>query len=77
MVGKTFPAFPAHAQHAILRIWQEVHVLSFPVVKVRNMGEKGDNFVQSLVSVANTQDRGILQKGIDTVEPVWRVMLKH
>ena len=25
--GKTFPAFPAHAQPAILRIWQEVHVI--------------------------------------------------
>ena len=24
--GKTFPAFPAHAQPAILRIWQEVHI---------------------------------------------------
>ena len=23
--GETFPAFPAHAQPAILRIWQEVH----------------------------------------------------
>ena len=26
-VGKTFPAFPAHAQPAILRIWQEAHWL--------------------------------------------------
>ena len=25
MAGKTFPAFPAHAQSAILRIWQEAH----------------------------------------------------
>ena len=25
--GKTFPAFPAHAPLAILRIWQEAHVL--------------------------------------------------
>ena len=25
--GKTFPAFPAHAQPAMLRIWQEAHVL--------------------------------------------------
>ena len=25
MTGKTFPAFPAHAQTAILRIWQEAH----------------------------------------------------
>ena len=24
-VGKTFPAFPAHAQPVILRIWQEAH----------------------------------------------------
>ena len=23
--GKTFPAFPAHAQRAILRIWQEAY----------------------------------------------------
>ena len=23
--GEKFPAFPAHAQHAILRIWQEAH----------------------------------------------------
>ena len=23
--GKTFPAFPSHEQHAILRIWQEAH----------------------------------------------------
>ena len=26
--GKTFPAFPAHAQPAILRIWQEAHALT-------------------------------------------------
>ena len=26
--GKTFPAFPAHVQPAILRIWQEAHGLS-------------------------------------------------
>ena len=26
VAGKTFPAFPAHAQLAILRIWQEAHV---------------------------------------------------
>ena len=25
MAGKKFPAFPAHAQPAILRIWQEAH----------------------------------------------------
>ena len=25
VVGKTLPAFPAHAQPAILRIWQEAH----------------------------------------------------
>ena len=25
VAGKTFPAFPAHAQTAILRIWQETH----------------------------------------------------
>ena len=25
MAGKTFPAFPAHAQTAILRIWEEAH----------------------------------------------------
>ena len=25
VAGKTFPAFPAHAQPAILRIWQEAH----------------------------------------------------
>ena len=27
--GKTFPAFPAHAQPAILRIWQEAHWIGF------------------------------------------------
>ena len=27
MAGKTFPAFPAHVQPAILRIWQEAHWL--------------------------------------------------
>ena len=25
VAGKTFPAFPTHAQHAIVRIWQEAH----------------------------------------------------
>ena len=25
VAGKTFPAFPVHAQPAILRIWQEAH----------------------------------------------------
>ena len=28
--GKTFPAFPAHAQPAILRIWQEAHARLSP-----------------------------------------------
>ena len=28
--GKTFPAFPAHAQPAILRIWQEAHKQHLP-----------------------------------------------
>ena len=27
VAGKTFPAIPAHAQPAILRIWQEAHVV--------------------------------------------------
>ena len=27
--GNTFPAFPAHAQPAILRIWKEAHVMRF------------------------------------------------
>ena len=27
--GKTFPAFPAHAQPAILRIWQEAHEFDY------------------------------------------------
>ena len=26
VAGKTFPAFPAHAQTTILRIWYEAHV---------------------------------------------------
>ena len=25
LAAKKFPAFPAHAQHAILRIWKEAH----------------------------------------------------
>ena len=29
--GKTFPAFPVHAQTAILRIWQEAHWAKMPV----------------------------------------------
>ena len=36
--GKTFPAFPAHAQPAILRIWQEAHasnLLSIPPALIR------------------------------------------
>ena len=31
--GKTFPAFPAHAQPAILRIWQDAHKLRSPHTK--------------------------------------------
>ena len=31
VVGKTFPAFPAHAQPAILHIWQEAHWACFSV----------------------------------------------
>ena len=30
VAGKTFPAFPAHAQPAILRIWLEAHGVSSP-----------------------------------------------
>ena len=32
--GKTFPAFPAHAQPAILRIWQEAHVADAITIKL-------------------------------------------
>ena len=34
VAGKTFPAFPAYAQPAILRIWQEAH----QIVKMDNTG---------------------------------------
>ena len=30
VAGKTFPAFPAHAQPGILRIWQEAHGMTPP-----------------------------------------------
>ena len=30
VAGKTFPAFSAHAQPAILRIWQEAHGMVYP-----------------------------------------------
>ena len=33
--GKTFPAFPAHAQPAILRICKEAHVREFSKFKIR------------------------------------------
>ena len=32
VVGKTFPAFLAHAQPAILRIWEEAHERSFNAI---------------------------------------------
>ena len=31
VAGKTFPAFPAHAQPAIVCIWQEAHSISYPL----------------------------------------------
>ena len=33
--GETFPAFPAHAQPAILRIWQQAHVLLYIYVGMK------------------------------------------
>ena len=42
VAGKTFPAFPAHAQPAILRIWQEAHV---------NFDKRDHDFVQKTVMV--------------------------
>ena len=39
MEGKTFPAFPAHAQPAILRIWQETHCLLSLPIRFVNVGE--------------------------------------
>ena len=33
VAGKTFPAFPAHAQPTISRIWQEAHHMTVPGVK--------------------------------------------
>ena len=36
--GKTFPAFPAHAQPAILRIWQEAHCRHAFIVPFVNCG---------------------------------------
>ena len=34
VAGKTLPAFPAHAQPAILRIWQEAHVMDILIVNL-------------------------------------------
>ena len=34
VAGETLPAFPAHAQPAILRIWQEAHVMDILIVNL-------------------------------------------
>ena len=56
--GKTFPAFPAHAQTAILRIWQEAHwtgyVMSVTILcsNLKTVGNARRNmfFIQFLTS---------------------------
>ena len=35
--GKTFPAFPVHAQPAILRIWQDAHGGSYEYIRQETM----------------------------------------
>ena len=39
IVGKAFPAFPAHVQPAILRIWQEVHCMYILINWVYHWGQ--------------------------------------
>ena len=37
MAGKTFPAFPVHAQPAFLRFWQEAHDLRIRMALLLDM----------------------------------------
>ena len=53
--GKTFPAFPAHAQPAILRIWQEANGIN--LVHQENSG-----FVTGRVSLSSNKGSCILCK---------------
>ena len=41
VTGETFPAFPAHAQPAILRIWYETHVQFHMLVKINTVNQRG------------------------------------
>ena len=46
MREKTFPAFPAHAQPAILRIWQEAHAGVHVPVNTRYTHDKDKRAIQ-------------------------------
>ena len=43
--GKTFPAFPAHAQPAILPIWQEAHATSSVCGTIQTVNSMGSVFM--------------------------------
>ena len=63
--GKTFPAFPAHAQPAILRIWQEAHdaiVNNYSPVSPRY--ESGPCFCREVTSRRHCQRASILSHKI-------------
>ena len=46
VMGKTFPAFPAHVQAAIVRIWQEAHMSGFQR-KIRTTFPEGIFFIDT------------------------------
>ena len=49
--GKTFPAFPAHAQPAILCIWQEAHCTAYEDLYARNSHKGRDKWWHPTLSV--------------------------
>ena len=52
--GKTFPAFPAHAQLAILHIWQEAHAIEIVILYF-------SSFITGMLKSHHVE--GILPKG--------------
>ena len=61
VAGKTFPAFPAHAQPAILRIWQEAHGCD-------TVPTSGDLYVMLI-----DRSSGLVGWGVQIYELLWRI----
>ena len=72
MAGKTLPAFPGHAQPAILRIWQEAHgYVAWSRWAVNEIQDR-NNDVDDAAAVSAAADDGVNDNGSDIITMIMK-----